>query len=105
GRYQQIDEQKCQWFLDEAHDGAHNESSLRYAVEWFAETVVENQRRILIFSQFSTRDSTVLLHSIAESLQDHHVHIQYVILTTYAERRDGQTWSDRNMRTHFPVEV
>ncbi|KAK2797614.1 hypothetical protein FQN50_009127 [Emmonsiellopsis sp. PD_5] len=33
GRYQQISDQHCRWFLD----GAHNEISLRYAVEWFAE--------------------------------------------------------------------
>lgn len=39
GRYQQINERNCQWFLD----GAHNESSVRYAVEWFAEMAIENQ--------------------------------------------------------------
>jgi folylpolyglutamate synthase len=42
GRYQQINERHCQWFLD----GAHNELSLRYAVEWFAETVTENQKYV-----------------------------------------------------------
>lgn len=40
GRYQQINDRNCQWFLD----GAHNESSLRYAVEWFAERVTESQK-------------------------------------------------------------
>jgi folylpolyglutamate synthase len=40
GRYQQINDGNCQWFLD----GAHNESSLRYAVEWFAETATKNQK-------------------------------------------------------------
>lgn len=40
GRYQQINDQNCQWFLD----GAHNELSLQYAVEWFAETATKNQK-------------------------------------------------------------
>ena len=40
GRYQQINEQNRQWFLD----GAHNELGLRYAVEWFAEMATENQK-------------------------------------------------------------
>lgn len=44
GRYQQINEQNCQWFLD----GAHNESGLRYAVEWFAERVINNQKYIMM---------------------------------------------------------
>lgn len=39
GRYQQINDRNCQWFLD----GAHNELSLQLAVQWFAETVLENQ--------------------------------------------------------------
>ena len=40
GRYQQINDRNCQWFLD----GAHNELSVQYAVQWFAETVSENQK-------------------------------------------------------------
>ena len=44
GRYQQINERNYQWFLD----GAHNESSLRCAVEWFAETATKNQKYVLI---------------------------------------------------------
>jgi len=40
GRYQQLNERNCQWFLD----GAHNVSSLRYAVDWFAETATKNQK-------------------------------------------------------------
>jgi folylpolyglutamate synthase len=112
GRYQQINERNSQWFLD----GAHDELSLRYAVEWFAErTTTENRKyvmisdpqrapsvltscsnvvaptRILIFSQFSTRSGTALLRSIAESLQHNDIQMQYVIFTTYDERRDGQT--------------
>lgn len=35
GRYQQINDHDCQWFLD----GANNELSMRYAVQWFAELV------------------------------------------------------------------
>ncbi|KAH6670181.1 folylpolyglutamate synthase [Halenospora varia] len=107
GRYQQINEGNCQWFLD----GAHNESSLRYAVEWFAQTATENQRntvtstRILIFSQFSTRDGTRLLRSIAESLRDKNIQMQYVIFTTYDERRDGHTRIDRNLKKRFSPEV
>jgi folylpolyglutamate synthase len=46
GRYQQINERNCQWFLD----GAHNELSLRYAVEWFAETATENQKYVMMSS-------------------------------------------------------
>jgi folylpolyglutamate synthase len=40
GRYQQINDRNCQWFLD----GAHNELSVQYAVQWFAETVSEHQK-------------------------------------------------------------
>ncbi|KAI9746053.1 MAG: hypothetical protein M1818_000734 [Claussenomyces sp. TS43310] len=40
GRFQQINDGNCRWFLD----GAHNELSLPYAVEWFAETVREIQK-------------------------------------------------------------
>jgi len=36
GRFQQINDRNCQWFLD----GAHNESSLPYAVRWFAQRYV-----------------------------------------------------------------
>ena len=40
GRYQQINEHNYQWFLD----GAHNELSLQYAVQWFAESASADQR-------------------------------------------------------------
>ncbi|KAF3483697.1 folylpolyglutamate synthase [Arthroderma uncinatum] len=40
GRYQQINDQNYQWFLDEAH----TELSLYYAVEWFAERARESQK-------------------------------------------------------------
>ncbi|KAH8586475.1 folylpolyglutamate synthase [Bisporella sp. PMI_857] len=114
GRYQQINERNCQWFFD----GAHNEIGLQYAVDWFAEMATENQRhvvmsirntvtptRILIFSQFSRRDVATLLRIIAESLQYHRIHIQYVILTTYDERRDGQRRIDRNLTKSFSAEI
>ncbi|KFX90001.1 hypothetical protein O988_08381 [Pseudogymnoascus sp. VKM F-3808] len=40
GRFQQITHDRCDWFLD----CAHNVLSLPYAAEWFAMTVSENQR-------------------------------------------------------------
>lgn len=40
GRYQQINDRNCQWFLD----GAHNELSVQHAVQWFAEAVSEKQQ-------------------------------------------------------------
>ncbi|ESZ98566.1 folylpolyglutamate synthase [Sclerotinia borealis F-4128] len=107
GRYQQINERNCQWFLD----GAHNDLSLRHAVKWFAETATGKQNhavtstRILIFSQISARDGVALLRSIAESLQNHNIHMQYVIFTTYDERRDGQTRIDRNLKNNFSADV
>ncbi|KAL5315347.1 hypothetical protein ACEPPN_016214 [Leptodophora sp. 'Broadleaf-Isolate-01'] len=53
----------------------------------------------------STRDGAALLHSIAKSLQDNNIHMQYVIFTTYDERRDGQTRIDRNLKNRFSAEV
>lgn len=38
--YQQINNQNCQWFLNEAH----NEISVQHAVQWFTETASENQK-------------------------------------------------------------
>jgi folylpolyglutamate synthase len=46
GRYQQINERNSQWFLH----GAHDELSLRYAVEWFAETTTTENRKHVIIS-------------------------------------------------------
>ena len=40
GRFQLIVERKFQWFLD----GAHNESSVQHAVQWYAEAASENRR-------------------------------------------------------------
>ena len=40
GRYQQINDRNYQWFLD----GAHNELSLQHAVQWFAKTILEDEK-------------------------------------------------------------
>jgi folylpolyglutamate synthase len=40
GRYQQINERHYRWFLD----GAHDEVSLQYVVQWFAETASQVQK-------------------------------------------------------------
>lgn len=47
--------------------------------------------RILIFSHFSARDGTVLLRSIAKAFERNDFRVNYVIFTTYDERRDGET--------------
>lgn len=39
GRFQKITEQNMQWFLD----GAHNELSVQYAMQWYTEATAENQ--------------------------------------------------------------
>lgn len=41
GRYQQIDDHNCQWFLD----GAHNESALTHTASWFVDAVTAERRR------------------------------------------------------------
>jgi len=46
GRYQQINDRNCQWLLD----GASNELSLQSTVQWFAETVLENQKWVTMSS-------------------------------------------------------
>ncbi|KAM5480622.1 putative tetrahydrofolate synthase [Microsporum canis] len=121
GRYQQINDGNYRWFLD----GAHTDSSLCYAVEWFAERTRESQEwvysqskaygsynymltritsiptRILIFSHFSNRDGIALLRSIARSLLDNDIQVQHVILTSYDEMRDGRTRIDRNLTNRF----
>ena len=108
GRYQQIVNGTCQWFLD----GAHNDLSVHKAAQWFAEMATETQRylsrpyseacakaassttsnpRILIFSHISDRDGAGLLRLIAKTLQERGILIQYLILSTYDERLDGGT--------------
>ncbi|EFR02730.1 folylpolyglutamate synthase [Nannizzia gypsea CBS 118893] len=105
GRYQQINDQNYQWFLD----GAHTESSLCYAVEWFAERARELQdilppTRILVFSHFSHRDGIALLRSIAKSLLDKDIQVQHVIISSYDEMRDGPPRIDRNLTKRFSQE-
>jgi len=39
GRFQQIIEGKCRWFLD----GAHTESSVQHAVQWYTEATSQNR--------------------------------------------------------------
>ncbi|KAG0651354.1 Folylpoly-gamma-glutamate synthetase [Hyphodiscus hymeniophilus] len=53
GRYQQINQQKYRWYLD----GAHNESSLQYTVEWFAEAA----RWLDVYVISHTADSRLIL--------------------------------------------
>ena len=45
---------------------------------------------IIILSQFSTRDSTALIRSIARSLLDNKIQMQYALFTANDERGDGQ---------------
>ncbi|KAK5290558.1 hypothetical protein LTR99_011079 [Exophiala xenobiotica] len=106
GRFEIITEGNIEWYLD----GAHNESSLSHAVQWYAEATSESDKgrdrvRILIFSHFSQRDGTALLRCIAESMQEHNIYLQHIILTSYDERRDGNTRIDRNLKNRFSQEV
>ena len=98
------------WFLD----GAHNEMSVPYAAQWFAEIVAKNLGsvhriasieivlmrrtrqsgsipRILVFSHISERDGAAMLKSIAKTLRERDVIIDQLILSTYEERLDGKT--------------
>ncbi|KAM5467330.1 putative tetrahydrofolate synthase [Microsporum ferrugineum] len=111
--------------IDDVILNAHTDSSLCYAVEWFAERTRESQEwvysqskayggynymltritsiptRILIFSHFSNRDGIALLRSIARSLLDNDIQVQHVILTSYDEMRDGRTRIDQNLTNRF----
>ena len=42
----------------------------------------------IIFSQTSERDGAALLRCIATTLQERHILIQYLIITTYEQRLD-----------------
>ncbi|RFU32266.1 hypothetical protein B7463_g4085, partial [Scytalidium lignicola] len=107
GRFQQINEGKYHWFLD----AAHNEYSVQHAVKWFSDMTTDHRgnsfslRRVLIFAHFSKRDGEAILDKIAESLQEHKIQVGHVILTSYDERKDGQTRIDRNMNNRFSKEV
>ena len=43
---------------------------------------------IVIFSQISERDGATLLRCIAAALQERHIVVQYLIVTTYEQRLD-----------------
>jgi folylpolyglutamate synthase len=60
GRFQLINDQKSQWFLD----GAHNDSGLRQAVEWFAETAIESQYVCLVTQCGTTYSSSLVTLSL-----------------------------------------
>ena len=93
GRFQRIVQGNHQWFLD----GAHNEMSVPHAAQWFAESTLQGTsdrnplNRTLIFGHLSERDGVALLRSIAAVLQDQGIVMDQMIMTTYEERRDGQT--------------
>ena len=106
GRFEKIVKGQMQWFLD----GAHNELSVQYAVRWYADSALENQRcgsvestpppgapiRILIFSHYTARDGIAILRRIAETFQDCAIQVQHVIITTDDERRDGRARIGKN---------
>lgn len=85
GRFQKIVDGSCRWFLD----GAHTEMSLRFAVNWFVKELTAGTVRVLVFSNFSDRNSPNLLRCIFHAFQENNVRVPYVILTSYDERRDG----------------
>ena len=86
GRFHRIVHGKYQWFLD----GAHNDTSLQKAAQWFAKSARDVQStNILIFSQVSERDGAGLLKILVESLQECTCEIDHVIFSSYEERQDG----------------
>ncbi|RPB18924.1 hypothetical protein L211DRAFT_795314, partial [Terfezia boudieri ATCC MYA-4762] len=91
GRFEVISEDQNEWFLD----GAHNELSVKHAVEWFAKCISENQSSlalpcILIFTHISDqRDGQALLGTLASCIKNNNIRLEYVIFTTYQERQDG----------------
>ena len=108
GRFQQIIHGNHRWFLD----GAHNEMSVSYAAQWFAEVVVKELRfvkrgcmepvytdwvirhlgpvpRVVIFSHISERDGAAILRTLAQTLRDSSVSVDHLVISTYEERLDG----------------
>ena len=126
GRFEIILEGRNEWFLD----GAHNELSVKHAVEWFAKCVSEkgSQRyvdirrphngriatvinstsspglpRILIFTHISDqRDGQALLETLASCIKNNNIRPEYVIFTTYQERQDGSKRIGKH-HSKFPV--
>ncbi|OQE07845.1 hypothetical protein PENVUL_c012G03401 [Penicillium vulpinum] len=109
GRFEIIEKEDAQWFLD----GAHNILSLKQVAEWFSRNVdtanTENGRsgyRVLIFSHFSEeRDGVALVRYLARAFSDCNLRFDHVIFTTYQEREDGTTRIDKTLKspeTPFP---
>ncbi|KOS40531.1 hypothetical protein ACN38_g8616 [Penicillium nordicum] len=105
GRFEIINKDCSQWFLD----GAHNTLSLEQAAEWFSKNVNVTdapKHRVLIFSHFSEeRDGVTLLECLAHALSEHNAKPDHVIFTTYDEREDGATRIDKTLKvpeTPFP---
>lgn len=44
---------------------------------------------MLVFSHISERDGAAILRTIAKTLQENYVSVDYLIITTYEERLDG----------------
>lgn len=96
GRFEVIKTPRCTWFLD----GAHNELSIKQAVEWFAEMTTESSVRdacqqgspcMVIFSHLSEeRDGLSLLRALAGALERNDIQRPEMVFTTYQERRDGK---------------
>ncbi|KAF8426995.1 putative tetrahydrofolylpolyglutamate synthase [Tirmania nivea] len=87
GRFEVISEGRNEWFLD----GAHNELSVKHAVECLP--------RILIFTHISDqRDGQALLETLASCIKNNNMWPEYVIFTTYQERQDGSTRIDKNVK-------
>ncbi|KAF4637067.1 hypothetical protein G7Y89_g1008 [Cudoniella acicularis] len=78
GRFQQINNANCQWFLD----SAHNRMSLSVVGKWFAETTMETK------SHASERDGRDLVKEIARCLQENGVQMQHVIFCAMEESKD-----------------
>lgn len=77
GRFQQITNGKSQWYLD----GAHNELSVPYAVQWFTETAEEHCRYTI--RSFSTVRPELMLLAV---LYLPHGFSSSVIILTEMER-------------------
>ena len=94
GRFQRINDGSCTWYLD----GAHNESGLKHAAEWFSDAILAGSVPVLVFAHFSTRDSLHLLRILMASLK---CRVRFAIFTSYAEqetgkKRPGMSWRNRD---------
>ncbi|RPB21264.1 folylpolyglutamate synthase [Terfezia boudieri ATCC MYA-4762] len=92
GRFEVISEGRNEWFLD----GAHNELSVKHAVEC---ATPRSLPRILIFTHISDqRDGQALLTTLASCIKNNNIRLEYVIFTTFQERQDGSTRIDKNVK-------